>query len=194
MSSITVLKIGGSLVRSDAAWQLMRALAVRERSRLLIVPGGGNFADGVRAAQAQQGLSEAAAHHMALLAMHMLAVALADLAPGFVLADSRAQFDAAWRAGKTPVWVPAPMVLGVASIPASWDVTSDSLSAWLAGEVGATKLVLVKSCTLPPDARSARALTDAGVVDACFARFVEGCSFIWQVVIGADAALLALSQ
>lgn len=189
-----MVKVGGSLTRSDAAAQLMRALAARTGRDLLIVPGGGDFADGVRTAQARQGLSESAAHHMALLAMHMLAVALADSAPGYALADSPAQFDAAWRAGHTPVWLPAPMVLAAAAIPASWDVTSDSLAAWLAGEVDAARLLLVKSCRLTVDASSARALTDAGVVDTCFARFVEGRAFKWQVVSGVDAALRALSE
>jgi aspartokinase-like uncharacterized kinase len=191
---ITVLKIGGSLTRSDAAAQLMRALAVRTVRDLLIVPGGGDFADDVRTAQARHGLSEDAAHHMALLAMHMLAVALADLAPGYTLADSPAQFDAAWREGRTPVWLPAPMVLADAAIPASWDVTSDSLAAWLAGEVDAARLLLVKSCALTVEAGSARALADAGIVDACFARFVEGRGFKWRVVSGVDAALRALFE
>jgi 5-(aminomethyl)-3-furanmethanol phosphate kinase len=191
---VTVVKVGGSLTRSDAAAQLMRALAARGMRDLLIVPGGGEFADGVRTAQVRRGLSESAAHHMALLAMQMQAVALADLAPGYALAESPAQFDAAWRAGQTPVWLPAPMVLAAAAIPASWDVTSDSLAAWLAGEIDAARLLLVKSCTLTADTLSARALVDAGVVDGCFAHFVEGGRCKWQVVSGVDAALRALSE
>jgi len=192
--SITVLKVGGSVTRSDAAAQLLRALAGRNLCDLLIVPGGGDFADAVRRAQARQGLSEAAAHHMALLAMQMLGVALADLAPGYALADSAAQFESAWRAGKTPIWLPTSMALAAAAIPTSWDVTSDSLAAWLAGEVGASRLLLVKSCTLTVDESSASALSDAGIVDACFARFVEGRGFKWRVVSGVDAALQALSE
>jgi 5-(aminomethyl)-3-furanmethanol phosphate kinase len=168
VSSITVLKIGGSLARSDAAARMMRALAARRVSKLLIVPGGGEFADSVRAAQLRDGLSERAAHRMALLAMHIMAVALADFAPGFVLAENGLQFDVAWRDGKTPVWLPAPMVLAGPDIAASWDVTSDSLAAWVAGKV------------------------DAGIVDACFARFVNGRRFVWQVVTGVEAALHAL--
>jgi 5-(aminomethyl)-3-furanmethanol phosphate kinase len=192
VSSITVLKIGGSLARSDAAARMMRALAARRVSKLLIVPGGGEFADSVRAAQSRHGLSERAAHHMALLAMHIMAVALADCAPGFVPAESALQFDAAWRDGETPVWLPAPMVLAAPDIAASWDITSDSLAAWVAGKMDAERLVLVKSCTPPAHSDSAQALVDAGIVDACFARFVEGRRFAWRVVTGVEAALHAL--
>jgi dihydroneopterin aldolase len=192
--AVTVLKIGGSLAGSGAAAQLMRALSMRKVRDLLIVPGGGDFADAVRAAQAAQGFSDAAAHHMALLAMHAMAIALSDLAPGFAIAESAAQFESAWRAGNTPVWAPASMVLARADMPASWDVTSDSLAAWLAGEIDAKRLLVVKSCALPEDVRSVRALTQAGVVDACFARFVEGSRFSWQVVSGVEAALAALAE
>jgi dihydroneopterin aldolase len=194
MRPVTVLKIGGSLARSDAAARLMRALSMRRVRDLLIVPGGGEFAGAVRAAQAAQGFSEAAAHHMALLAMHAMAIALSDLAPGFAVAESAAQFEGAWQAGNTPVWAPAPMVRDAADMPASWDVTSDSLAAWLAGEIDARRLLVVKSCALPVDVRSAHALTQAGVVDACFARFVEGSRFSWQVVSGVEAALAALAK
>ena len=192
VSSITVLKIGGSLARSDAAGRMMRALAVRKVSKLLIVPGGGEFADSVRAAQSRHGLSECAAHHMALLAMHIIAVALADCAPVFVPAENGLQFDMVWRDGKTPVWLPAPMVLAAPDIAASWDITSDSLAAWVAGKMDAARLLLVKSCALPARSDSAQALVDAGIVDASFARFVNGRRFAWQVVTGVEAALHVL--
>jgi 5-(aminomethyl)-3-furanmethanol phosphate kinase len=192
MRAITVLKVGGSVARTDAAARLMRALASRKIRDLLVVPGGGEFADAVRAAQAMQGFSDAAAHHMALLAMQAMAVALCDFAPGFMLAESPGEFEIAWQSGDTPVWLPAQMVLAAADIPASWDVTSDSLAAWLAGKVSAARLLLVKTCALPAESSSARALTEAGVVDAAFARYVEGRAFSWRVVSGVNAALEAL--
>jgi len=187
--AVTVLKIGGSLTASDAALRLMRGLADRPPSGLLIVPGGGAFADRVRAAQAEHKLTEQAAHHMALLAMHIVAVLLADLAPGFVVAEGPRQFQSAWTEGLTPIWLPASMVMPAADIPASWDVTSDSLAAWIAERIGATRLVLVKSCTLPVQRRDAQALAAAGVVDACFPRFVAGRAFSWEVISGWEPAL-----
>jgi len=192
-AAVTVLKIGGSLTASDAALRLMRGLAERRPPGLLIVPGGGAFADRVRATQAQHGLGEQAAHHMALLAMHMVAVLLADLAPGFALAEGPGQFQSAWTQGLTPIWLPAPMVMSAADIPASWDVTSDSLAAWIAERTGATRLVLVKSCTVPAQRDDARALAAAGVVDACFPRFVERRRFSWEVISGWEPALSLVS-
>ena len=148
MSAI-VLKIGGSLTESEAAGHLIRGLAARRPQKLLIVPGGGEFADAVRAAQSRHGLGEGTAHHMALLAMHMVGMILVDLAPGFVLAETVDEFASVWQRRLTPVWAPARMVLTATGIRASWDVTSDSLSAWLAGQVGAARLVVAKSCAVP---------------------------------------------
>ena len=37
-----------------------------------------------------------------------------------------------------------PAALPLDALPASWGVTSDSIAAWVAGEVGAGRLVLVK--------------------------------------------------
>jgi 5-(aminomethyl)-3-furanmethanol phosphate kinase len=172
--------------------RLMRRLSSHPVRNLLIVPGGGPFADTVRAAHAQHQLSERAAHHMALLSMQTMAVALTDGAPGFVMAEHRSQFEAAWGEGNTPVWMPVAMALAAADIPQSWSMTSDSLAAWLADEIEADRLVLVKSCTVQADGNSAQALSQAGVVDACFAQFVEGRRFAWQVVSGVEAALNAL--
>ena len=37
-------------------------------------------------------------------------------------------------------------------LPHSWDVTSDTIAAWIAGQLKAQSLVLLKSASLPPDA------------------------------------------
>jgi aspartokinase-like uncharacterized kinase len=47
-------------------------------------------------------------------------------------------------------------------LPHSWDVTSDSISAWVAGQIGASRLVLVK----PPSA------SGPDIVDRCFERAI----------------------
>src|SRR5262249_34381680 len=47
--------------------------------RVVVVPGGGPFADAVRTAQARMGFDDRAAHRMALLAMDQYCYALANL-------------------------------------------------------------------------------------------------------------------
>ncbi|MEO8755861.1 MAG: hypothetical protein ABI624_24625, partial [Casimicrobiaceae bacterium] len=186
---LVVIKIGGSLMRSDAAARLLTALVDARGRRLAIVPGGGTFADAVRRAQSQHGLSESAAHHMALLAMDMSACMLADLSPALVVARTAEAFQASWSGAMTPIWAPMQMASVASDIPHAWEMTSDSLAAWLAQELGATRLVVVKSCAVPEARRQdAAGLAEAGIVDRCFPRFVSDRNFAWQVVSGAAAA------
>ena len=109
MTGATVVKVGGSLAESDAAAELMRALAARRPPRVVVVPGGGDFADAVRLTGRQHPIGAQAAHHMALLAMHMSAVMLAAFAPGYVVAETPGEFDAAWERDLTPIWAPERM-------------------------------------------------------------------------------------
>lgn len=167
---ITVIKLGGSLAGSTHLAGWLDALAACG-GRAIIVPGGGPFADAVRAAQATMGFDDAAAHAMALLAMEQFGLALANLRPGFTVATSAAAVRRVLRDGNVPVWAPAAMVLRVSDIPPSWDITSDSLAAWLAGRFGVRRLVLVKHAA-PESPASAVDLAARGVVDPAFPRFL----------------------
>src|SRR4051812_7801139 len=71
-----VLKLGGSLASSGGLTACLAALG-RLRGEIVVVPGGGVFADAVRAAQPRFGFSDRAAHRMAILAMEQYAVMLA---------------------------------------------------------------------------------------------------------------------
>jgi aspartokinase-like uncharacterized kinase len=183
-SEITVVKLGGSLAGSSRLVDWLDALAGCGR-RVVVVPGGGPFADAVRDAQAAMGFSDDAAHHMALLAMEQYGRALAALRPGFVVAGSLEAIGWARREGAVPIWSPVEMTLQAADIPASWEVTSDSLAAWLAGRVGAAQLLLVKRGAFAGEPRAAADLVARGVVDPAFPRYLAA-SRAQGFIVGAD--------
>ncbi len=58
-----------------------------------------------------------------------------------------------------------------APLPKAWDVTSDTLAAWLAGELKADRLILVKSVDPPSAAETAADLAAAGIVDPLFPHY-----------------------
>ena len=138
---LTVVKVGGGV--GDALPGVCATLGeLGRRHRLLVVPGGAGFADAVRDADRRFGLHAHTSHRMAILAMEQFGWLLSDLIRG------------------VPVLLPAGLPLD--ELPASWDVTSDSIAAWVAHRVGADRLVLVKS---------------AEVVDEYFATAVEGARY-----------------
>src|SRR5271169_6473652 len=124
MPAIIVVKLGGSFA---LAAQLRAWLEAIEAGggHVVVVCGGGPFADAVRAAQKRMGLDDEAANAMALLAMEQYAIAIATLNRRFVVTDSRVGIHAALRAEQVPVWAPRRMLRAAPDIPASWDVTSD---------------------------------------------------------------------
>jgi len=163
-----VVKLGGSTAYHAEMRDWVAVLAAASMP-LVIVPGGGRFADAVRAAQPDMGFSDRAAHFMAILAMEQMGIALLDMDERLVAARSPAEIASALDAGRTPVWLPARMCSEAADIPASWDVTSDSLAAWLAGRVGAEALLLIKQTDAFDAVADMEGLAEARIVDPMLA-------------------------
>lgn len=147
-----VVKLGGSLARSPALCAWLGAIAAAG-GRLVVVPGGGSFADEVRAMQRHVSFDDATAHRLALLAMEQFGLMLCGLQSGLRPAVSRTQIARVLRDGGVPVWLPTRMAVGRPDIPESWDVTSDSLAAWLAAQIQADALILVKSVPVATNTR-----------------------------------------
>ncbi|KNZ30621.1 MAG: aspartate kinase [Methylibium sp. NZG] len=162
-----VVKLGGSLNADPLLPQWLDVLTQLGGGRVVLVCGGGSFADTVRAHQAHWRYHDLAAHNMALLAMAQTAHFLHALNPALQLVGSDADAQRALRLGKTALWTPLALLTDQADAGTNWSVTSDSLALALAQRLGAEQLVLVKSCAIDPAASLAE-LAKAGVVDARF--------------------------
>jgi len=146
-----VVKVGGGVLADIGAFdRVLTALGDAIRSRpLLIVPGGGPFADAVREVDRRLGLPDGAAHWMAVLAMDQYAHLIAARMGGAALVAEPNEIAAAIAAGHAPVLAPSRWLRAEDPLPHSWEVTSDSIAAWIAGRVGARRLVLVKPAGAP---------------------------------------------
>jgi len=172
----TVLKIGGGLLGKAGAFELTieAVTAFRPGRRLVVVPGGGPFADAVREMFKRAKIGEDAAHWMAVLGMDQYAHALAARIPDAVLVDGAGGVAAALQSGRLPVLAPYRWLRAADPLPHSWDVTSDSIAAWLAGALGARRVVLVK----PADAEHKK------LVDSHFLRTLP--SGVEHLIVTAD--------
>ncbi len=172
MPQIQVVKLGGSLTKSPLLKDWLDKIIQYKNSRIVIVPGGGGFADQVRIAQKQWEFQDQNAHQMAILAMQQMALLFQGLQPQLHLANSILKINRLLEAEKPAVWVPEVKMLNKAGVPASWDITSDSLAAWLAEQVSAAKLILVKSAFIPRQC-SIEDLIQMGVVDKAFNQYAN---------------------
>ena len=181
-----IVKLGGSLCDAAHLYDWLALLA--DAGSLVVVPGGGPFADQVRRAQQRWGFDDSSAHIMALLAMEQFGRMLCGLRPGLVAAASLRQMAEVLERGETPVWMPSAMVLSDPGIEHSWEVTSDSLAAWLGGQLGADRLLLVKSLSLEGDGLPAETLAERGVVDAQFGGYLQRSGIRAWVMAGDEHA------
>ncbi len=140
-----VVKVGGSLAADSAVLRALCAELARaaEKHRLLVVPGGGEFADVVRTADARFALNSQVSHKMAVLGMDQFGLLLSGLIPNCRVAFSLGVVNGLSGSGRAVVLLPSKLVFRAHSLPNSWDVTSDSIAAYVAGRVGVGKLVLV---------------------------------------------------
>jgi 5-(aminomethyl)-3-furanmethanol phosphate kinase len=183
------VKLGGSHATGPHLNDWLTAI-VAEAGSIAIVPGGGPFADTVRTAQPTMGYSDRAAHIMALMAMAQFGRALQSLNPTLSLAASRSAILRALKERKVPVWSPEQMARA-ARLPETWDLTSDSLAAWLAGALGAGSLVLIKHGHFDAETIDADGLAARGVVDPLFPRYLRESGARAWIAGPTDSARLA---
>lgn len=177
-----LLKVGGSLHNSAALRPLIEHLAaLAQHQRLLVLPGGGPFAEQVRHVDAHIDLSDSAAHWMAILSMDQYAYLLADLAPSAALVRDLDSAAAACDAGRLAILAPSTLLLQHDPLPHSWDVTSDTIAAWLAGWAQIERLVLLKSVAAEAQPMSLAALAAAGVIDPAFTHALQPQTICWIV-------------
>jgi aspartokinase-like uncharacterized kinase len=82
---------------------------------------------------------------MAILAMDQFGHLISSLIPNSELVQGLADARKVLAAGRVPVLLTYNLLFQTDELPRSWDVTADSIAAWVAGLSGAKQLVLLKS-------------------------------------------------
>lgn len=168
-----VVKVGGSLF--DRVVSLLDLF--REAGRpVLIVPGGGKFADLVR----RLDVSEDAAHWMAIAGMEQFAWYIASH-------GIPATTAVALPSGVT-VLLPYCALRESDPLPHSWDVTSDTIAAWVARELSSDLLLLKSVDGIHHRRRLLERVEDPTItpdeVDPTFIRFVFEHGIAARVING----------
>jgi len=127
---------------------VLRALCNRlgemaKKYRLAVIPGGGKFADVVRELDQQFVLSSDISHRMAILGMDQFGLLLSQIIPNscatYLLNDVKQLSEVR----VVPIFLPSRLMFQEKSLEHSWDVTSDSIAAYVACRLHADKVILV---------------------------------------------------
>ncbi|MCL2642349.1 MAG: hypothetical protein FWD52_02365 [Candidatus Bathyarchaeota archaeon] len=155
---LNVIKIGGSLAQNPQTLQALcqKLNTLSNKHQIVIVPGGGKFADCVREADKQFTLSKTTSHHMAILAMNQYGLLLADLMkPNSQTTDNLKTAKTKTHTDLITIFLPSKLLTQnntknkkdnkEGELPNSWEVTSDTIAAYIAKKLDAKKLVLIKN-------------------------------------------------
>ena len=141
----TVVKIGGSLALHPEKLKILcsKLSATSKKHNILVVPGGGEFADTVRVVDKRFSLSDSVSHRMAILGMDQYGFLLSDLITSSQLIDQLNQVQSVFDLHKLPVFLPSNFMIKNDPLENSWNVTSDSIAVYLANQLHIQKVVLV---------------------------------------------------
>ena len=152
---LRIVKVGGSLLDwPQLGGALRKWLELAPPATNVLIGGGGKFAAAVRAADVQHTLGGPRAHWLAIDTMSITAQLVAHLVDVEPVTDYRV-LEVQHSEPRTIVFDPAPFLRQIepelpgTTLPASWDVTSDSIAARLAIVLAADELVLLKSQSPP---------------------------------------------
>lgn len=123
-----VVKLGGSLIHR--AKEIVKEIVDYSNSSgetILIIPGGSLFADIVRKVNA----SDEASHWMAILAMEQYGYYIADGSAAELVDDTGIEDVGVY------ILLPYALLKKKDELPHTWDVTSDTIAAWVAHDLGA---------------------------------------------------------
>ncbi len=132
-----IVKVGGSVAdRLDEVVPLLKA------ANAVIVPGGWIFADLVRKVYAETDLDDDAAHWMAIAAMSVYGHFIASKGLEVIEPDDFGEIPK-----RTCVLLPYRLLRRYDELPHSWDVTSDSIAAWIAAKLGEKIVIKVTAAS-----------------------------------------------
>lgn len=165
--SITVFKVGGSLLTHPQTPGMLRQW-VSEYERVAIVVGGGEIIDSIRNIDAVHEHEAATVHWLCVRMLRHTAELIAIWLPEATLIDSPAAWQAYQAERPEGIFIVVPELFHNPTtddpLPRDWTTTSDSIAGLLCRILDSKHLILCKSLQVPIDTNLEDAL-ELGWID-----------------------------
>ena len=173
-----VVRVGGSLLTwNELLPRLRKWMDEQSPANTVFIAGGGPWVELLRQSAERFRIDEPSAHVLCLRAMSTTANLLGEITSTPVVVSTEEALQLGSEEVVFDVYYHTEHVdrKRKNALPRSWAVTSDSIAARVASDLGASELVLLKSaeCT-PEDCRDRKKLSEIGFVDPYFPVASEG--------------------
>ena len=143
-----LFKLGGSLLNSGFMKIWIKFITDHLKSRAIIIPGGGLFANHVRAVQKDYYLENDIAHDMALYSMSQMGLLISSMdRRNLHFCNTKHEISKVLEDNKVPIIGSFDFLkTRIGSSNKNWSITSDSIALLISEELQLNTLIIVKSC------------------------------------------------
>lgn len=147
MYKIALIKIGGSILDdfenlNSTISQFSQLFEKDVIGKIILIPGGGSFANFIRKAYSELKFTNELAHWMSIVSMNYNGIELGKKFPKLEVLE---EYNKLKEIGKSFfIFLPYRFLKENDKLPHSWDVTSDSITLFLAKKLGLNECFLIK--------------------------------------------------
>ena len=158
-----VLKLGGSWLKNRKLNDLLQRLILYNDSNIILVVGGGIFADAVRLSQKFLKFDDKFANYLAIKATENYAESINSIFPEIKLTKKLNELK---KKDGLKIWLPGETLKNERTFIKNWDSTSDSIACWLGKKISAKGVIFVKSLNFETNQKyNLRDLQKRGILD-----------------------------
>ncbi len=140
-----IVKIGGSLLNySKQLEQVLQVIDNDYENEIIIVPGGGIFADTVKNIQEKLDINDDIAHWMAIKATEIYAIYISEKLSRGVLCENLQEIENYLSRRYIPIVLPFKIMYRLDILPKTWKATSDSIAILIAILTSSDLTILLK--------------------------------------------------
>ena len=172
-----LFKLGGSLLNSGFMKIWIKFITNHFKGRAIIIPGGGLFANHIRAVQKDYNLENEIAHDMALYSMSQMGLLISSIDRiNLHFCDTKHEISRVIEDNKVPIIGSFDFLkTRIGSSNKNWSITSDSIALLISEELQLNTLLIVKSCLcsfidskIALDQIKVNKLVSLGILDSSF--------------------------
>tara|TARA_B100000989_G_scaffold174978_1_gene131197 strand:- start:515 stop:1123 length:609 start_codon:yes stop_codon:yes gene_type:complete len=166
-----VLKLGGSWLKNRKLNDLLQYLILYNNSDIVLVVGGGIFADAVRLSQKFLKFDDQFANYLAIKATENYAESINSVFPEIRLTKNLNELK---KKDGLKIWLPGETLNNESTFTKNWNSTSDSIACWLGRKISAKGVIFVKSLNFEKNQSfNLRDLQNKGILDENISNYIN---------------------